>query len=91
MMASISQTSSKKNIPVALAAGTHSWLPTPESKAFQDDVLAIMREHAITRLDTSRSYVRPPDHFSLRAALIMRVLMSSKYLGGGCFRGHTRK
>ena len=68
MAASISQTFSKKSIPVALAAGTHTWFPTPESEAFQEDVVAIMREHAITRLDTSRSYVRPPDRLPLLAA-----------------------
>ncbi|KAH7393577.1 NADP-dependent oxidoreductase domain-containing protein [Cadophora sp. MPI-SDFR-AT-0126] len=42
--------------PVALAAGTHIWEPTPESLAFQDEILAIMRKHKITRLDTARAY-----------------------------------
>jgi hypothetical protein len=43
---------------VALAAGTHTWEPTPESEAFQDEILQIIRAHGITKLDTARSYVR---------------------------------
>ncbi|KAL3417593.1 aldehyde reductase [Phlyctema vagabunda] len=43
--------------PVALAAGTHIWEPTPENIGFQDDLLATMRKHGITRLDTARAYL----------------------------------
>ncbi|KXG46841.1 uncharacterized protein PGRI_035870 [Penicillium griseofulvum] len=41
---------------VALAGGTHTWVPTPKSEATQDEVVAIMQEHGITNLDTARSY-----------------------------------
>ncbi|KAH8589432.1 NADP-dependent oxidoreductase domain-containing protein [Bisporella sp. PMI_857] len=47
---------SSKQTLVALAAGTHTWVPTPESEATQDEVIAIMRKHGITNLDTARSY-----------------------------------
>ena len=43
--------------PVALAAGTHIWEPTPENIAFQDELLTIIRKHGVTRLDTARAYV----------------------------------
>lgn len=43
--------------PVALAAGTHIWEPTPENIVFQDELLATIRKHGITRLDTARAYV----------------------------------
>ena len=48
---------SKQNL-VALSAGTHTWVPTPESEAVQDEVISVMRKHGITRLDTARAYVR---------------------------------
>lgn len=41
---------------VALGAGTHTWMPTPESGALQDELIGIMRKHNITKLDSSRSY-----------------------------------
>lgn len=41
---------------VALAAGTHTWVPTPESEATQDEVATILEKHGITSLDTARSY-----------------------------------
>ncbi|KAH8684376.1 NADP-dependent oxidoreductase domain-containing protein [Tricladium varicosporioides] len=41
---------------VALAVGTHTWAPTPESEGTQDEVVAILRKHGITILDTARSY-----------------------------------
>lgn len=47
-----------KQTLVALAAGTHTWVPTPESEATQDEIVAILRKHGITNLDTARSYVR---------------------------------
>ncbi|KAH6720875.1 NADP-dependent oxidoreductase domain-containing protein [Leptodontidium sp. MPI-SDFR-AT-0119] len=43
--------------PVALAAGTHIWEPTPENIVFQDELLATIRKHGITRLDTARAYM----------------------------------
>ncbi|KAG4443987.1 hypothetical protein IFR05_000534 [Cadophora sp. M221] len=43
--------------PVALAAGTHIWGTTPESFIFQDELLATIRKHGITRLDTARAYM----------------------------------
>jgi hypothetical protein len=52
-------TSSKQNL-VALSAGTHTWVPTPESEAVQDEVISVMRKHSIARLDTARAYVRFP-------------------------------
>jgi hypothetical protein len=60
MASSTSKASPQKSTPVALSAGTHSWRPTPEAEAFQDDLVAILRERGITRLDTARSYVSPP-------------------------------
>jgi hypothetical protein len=79
MASSISQASSKKRVPVALSAGTHSWRPTPEAEAFQGDLVVILRERGITRLDTARSYVSPPDHPPSLAAPIFssrRILIS---------------
>ena len=54
-------TSSKQKL-VALAAGTHTWAPNPASEATQDEVVAILRKHGITSLDTARSYVCLPCH-----------------------------
>lgn len=56
-MASTTKALSEKSILVALAAGTHSWLPTPENEAFQEGILEIMGKHGINRLDTARLYV----------------------------------
>ena len=56
-MASTTKALSEKSILVALAAGTHSWLPTPENEAFQEGILEIMGKHGIKRLDTARLYV----------------------------------
>ena len=53
-------TASSKQTLVALSVGTHTWVPTPESDAIQDEVLSIMRKHGVTRLDTARSYVGLP-------------------------------
>ncbi|KAH8593098.1 NADP-dependent oxidoreductase domain-containing protein [Bisporella sp. PMI_857] len=43
--------------PVALSAGTHIWEPTPENIVFQDELLATIRKHGVTRLDTARAYL----------------------------------
>jgi hypothetical protein len=53
-------TPSSKQTLVELAVGTHTWIPTPESEATQDEVAAIMRKLGIVSLDTARSYVRIP-------------------------------
>ncbi|KAL9941227.1 hypothetical protein D7B24_004549 [Verticillium nonalfalfae] len=45
-----------KNTPVALAIGTHTWVPTPEDEVRQDEILAVLRKHHINVLDTARSY-----------------------------------
>ncbi|KAL7938402.1 NADP-dependent oxidoreductase domain-containing protein [Trichoderma chlorosporum] len=42
--------------PVALAVGTHTWVPTDEAKL--QSIISIMRTHNITVLDTARLYVR---------------------------------
>jgi aryl-alcohol dehydrogenase-like predicted oxidoreductase len=94
MASSTSKASSQKNISVALSTGTHSWRPTPETEAFQDDLVAILRERGITRLDTARSYVSTLDKPLLLAASIFsshRMLISLKYLGNGCFGSRTGK
>jgi hypothetical protein len=48
---------SEQNSSVLLAAGTHTWVPTQASEAFQDELLDIMRAHRITKLDTAKLYV----------------------------------
>jgi hypothetical protein len=57
-LSSIQKMANSTSPKVALAAGTHIWEPTPESEAFQDEILQIIRAHGITKLDTARSYVR---------------------------------
>jgi hypothetical protein len=95
MASSISPKSSKKTIPVALVAGTHTWSPTPKSEAFQDDLLANMREHGINKLDTARSYVSLPDHPLLLPIMLSscskKKLMPMIFSGDGCFRSDTRQ
>lgn len=56
----MSAPSSSNQTLVVLAVGTHTWMPASESEAMQDEVVAIMRKHGITNLDTARSYVRVP-------------------------------
>lgn len=43
---------------VTLAVGTSHWNVTPESEAFQHEVLAVMKQYNVTHLDTARAYVR---------------------------------
>lgn len=69
-MASTTKALSEKSILVALAAGTHSWLPTPENEAFQEGILEIMGKHGIKRLDTARLYVCLLVHLFLLVNLI---------------------
>ena len=45
---------------VTLAVGTSHWDVTPESEAFQHEVLAVMKQYNVTHLDTARAYVRDP-------------------------------
>lgn len=75
-MESISKASSEKSILVALAAGTHSWLPTPENEAFQEGILEIMGKHGIKRLDTARLYVCLLVHLFLLGNLMVLFLKS---------------
>ena len=56
---------------VTLAVGTHTWEPTPESEAFQDKILQIIRAHGITKLDTARAYVRLFHEYTLPQYLLV--------------------
>lgn len=67
-----------KQTLVALAAGTHTWAPTPESEATQDEVVTILQKHGITSLDTARSYVRILIHLNL---LYVSTITSSGLIG----------
>jgi len=53
--------------PVTLVVGTSHWNVTPESEAFQHEVLAVMKQYNVTHLDTARAYVRnlPYKHLDL--------------------------
>lgn len=53
----MAQNTIPKNVPVALAAGTHTWFPTPESEAVTNQILDVLRKYKIVNLDTARSYV----------------------------------
>ena len=45
MAAPTTKKTGRQDVSVFLAAGTHTWVPTPESESFQDEVFEIMRAH----------------------------------------------